>query len=142
MVRGACLECGEPIDWDEIDENCLHCGNQVRFSGPSLGRHTEMLGERLRQAESEKDRDLISAFLHFVGCGILERADLFRFERGFMSENIKENLLIAVESSREIEGGPLLVCPVCDEQMNVWTKSIIGEEYTRKMNFDDEGTLA
>ena len=139
MDKTPCPECGESFDWSEVDRDCPNCGTQYwSIAGPSLGGHTEILGERLRQAESEKDRDLISALLHFVGCGLLERADLFQFEVGFMSDNVTENLVIAVESSREIEGGPLLVCPVCDEEMNVWTKSIIGEGHTKKMNFDDE----
>jgi hypothetical protein len=142
MKELVCAECGESYDWDEVDHHCFYCGNQIKFTiGPSLGSHIEILGRQLLDAESDKDRDFFFALLHFVGCELIDRADLLQLEKGYLPENIKENLIVAIENSQEIDGENMLNCPMCSENISAWAKSFSIEDDTERREFDDEDTL-
>jgi len=137
-----CSECGESYDWDEVDRHCFYCGNQVKFRiGPSLGSHLEILGRQLLDAESDEDRDFFFALLHFVGCEVIDRADLLWLDKRYLSENVKESLIVAIENSQEIDGENMLNCPNCSENINAWAKSFGIEEDTGRTGPDDEDTL-
>lgn len=138
-----CSECGESYDWDEVDRHCFYCGNQLKFRiGPSLGSHLEILGRQLLDAESDEDRDFFFVLLHFAGCNVIDRADLLWLDGGYLPENIKDSLIIAIENSQEIDGENMLKCPNCGEKINAWAKSFGMKRDTERTASDDEDTLA